>query len=237
MKPAIIIPAYQPGEELLQTIAALASQAPEDKIIVVNDGSTGAARGVFEDIERLYPQVDGLEHGVNQGKGQALKTGFSHFLSRYAAGSPGAVTADADGQHAAQDILRISNELEAHPDSLILGCRTWEKNVPLQRKLGNNLTISIFHWLTGVRVSDTQTGLRGIPTDFMRELMNSKETGYDFELDMLIRATTRKLQINEIPIQTIYQENNRGSHFNYIRDPLKIYYVLLRFSLASIFRK
>lgn len=237
MKPIILIPAYQPDDELIKVIAGLAGSSPDHKIILVNDGSTGAAAGIFERIAKGYPQVDILTHVANRGKGQALKTGFSHFLYHYADASPGAVTADADGQHAAADILRLSDELEAHPDHLVLGCRVWGRDVPPQRKFGNTLTISIFHRLTGVRVSDTQTGLRGIPKTFMSELLESKESGYDFELDMLIRTATRKMPILEIPIQTIYQQNNRGSHFNYIRDPLKIYFVLLRFSLASLLKQ
>jgi glycosyltransferase involved in cell wall biosynthesis len=236
MPPIIIIPAYQPDEELEKVLAALSAQTPAHKIILINDGSTGASIETFARIAKAYPQVDILQHAVNRGKGQALKTGFAHFLEHYAGASAGVITADADGQHASADILGLAGELTAHPEDLCLGCRVWSGNVPPQRKLGNLLTVSLFHLLTGVRVSDTQTGLRGIPADFMRELLQSNETGYDFELDMLIRATTRKTRIRELPIQTIYQANNKGSHFHYIRDPLKIYSVLLRFWLRSLFK-
>jgi putative flippase GtrA len=83
-------------------------------------------------------------------------------------------------------------------------------------------------------LKDTQTGLRGIPAIFLSELLHSTETGYDFELDMLIRVAKKGYTFYEVPIQTIYMENNQGSHFNYLRDSFKIYFVFLRFSILSL---
>lgn len=233
MKPVIIIPAYQPGEELIALVDGLV-QDPSQCIIVVDDGSTGASRGTFNAIASHSNQVTVLHHAVNLGKGQALKTAFNHFLVHHAKDCIGVVTADADGQHALEDILHVSESLRAFPQSLCLGSRKLERDVPLRSFLGNRLTVMVFRMVTGITLRDTQTGLRGIPTDALYDLLRSVESGYDFELDMLIRAARSRRTFYEIPIRTIYKADNEGSHFNYLSDSLKIYFVFLRFSILSL---
>jgi glycosyltransferase involved in cell wall biosynthesis len=235
MKVVILIPAYQPGQELLSLLQRIKERDAGQKVIIVNDGSTtDEARRVFETIAKKYGFVDIVKHSVNLGKGQALKTGFNHFLLNYSEDHIGVVTADADGQHVVDDIFHVAELLQANPRALCLGGRVLGKDVPFRRLFGNKLTVLVFKLVTGISLMDTQTGLRGIPADFLYELMRSPESGYDFELDMLITATRKKIKILETPIQTIYMENNAGSHFNYFRDSFKIYFVFLRFSLLSL---
>lgn len=233
MKPVIIIPAYQPGEELIALVDGL-TRDPSQYIVVVDDGSTGASRRTFDAIAAHSNQVAVLHHAVNLGKGQALKTAFNHFLVHYAEDCVGVVAADADGQHAIEDILRVSESLQAFPEALCLGSRKLERNVPVRSLLGNKLTALVFRMVTGVTLVDTQTGLRGIPRGVLCDLLRSVESGYDFELDMLIRAARSRRTFHEVPIRTIYKANNEGSHFNYLRDSLKIYFVFLRFSILSL---
>lgn len=233
MKPIIIIPAYQPTHQLIKLIEDLTIDS-DQKIIVIDDGSTSEHQKTFDMISTHFNTVEILRHAVNLGKGQALKTGFNHFLVHYANDFPGVVTADADGQHVRDDILRVSQALQTHPQALCLGSRILTGHVPFRRLFGNKLTIQVFKLVTGITLKDTQTGLRGIPTNFISELLHSTETGYDFELDMLIRIAKKGYTFYEIPIQTIYMENNQGSHFNYLRDSFKIYFVFLRFSILSL---
>ncbi|MBS0289947.1 MAG: bifunctional glycosyltransferase family 2/GtrA family protein [Proteobacteria bacterium] len=230
MKPVIIIPAYKPDTALLQLVGELA-QAWQT-IIIVNDGSGAAFASLFEKCEQ-YNSVIVLNHAVNLGKGSALKTAFNYFLTHFSQ-SPGVVTADADGQHLTQDILAVSEQLIQQPKALTLGFRTFEKGVPLRSRFGNNLTRFIFRILIGQTLKDTQTGLRGIPSDFLKTLLKAQASGYDFELDMLISAAKLKLKMNEIPIQTVYKDNNKSSHFNPLVDSLKIYFVFFRFLFFSL---
>jgi putative flippase GtrA len=233
MKPVIVIPANQPGHELLELLDGLTSD-PEQRIIVVNDGSTGMARNIFDLIDTRQGQIQILHHAVNLGKGQALKTGFNHFLLCFSKECSGLVTADADGQHAIHDIVSVSKALDEHPRALCLGSRKLDENVPWRSLIGNKVTVGVFKLATGKKLIDTQTGLRGVPADFLPEMMRSSESGYDFELDMLLRAIKTHREIIEIPIKTIYISQNKGSHFNPMRDSLKIYFVFLRFSLLSL---
>ena len=95
-------------------------------------------------------------------------------------------------------------------------------------------TRGIMHALLGQKLTDTQTGLRGIPASFLPKLLRQEATGYEFELEMLIAAHQLSIPIVEVPIRTIYEAGNKSSHFNPIVDSMKIYFVLLRFGSVSV---
>ena len=144
------------------------------------------------------------------------------------------MTADADGQHALADVLRIVQALVENPGRLVMGARQFDTGVPLRSRFGNVVTSCVMRALVGHNLRDTQTGLRGIPMDLIPRLMRSRANGYEFEMDMLLICKRERRRIREVPIQTIYIEENRSSHFNPIHDSMRIYFLLLRFGLTSI---
>ena len=228
---AVLIPAYRPSDSLLEVVRALVEKSLPH-IVVVDDGSGPEFRDLFARVAEL-PGVELLRHAVNLGKGAALKTGLNYALCRYP-GLAGTVTADADGQHHPDDIARVGESLLAHPDSLVLGCRAFHGEVPLRSRIGNVATSAIMHALMGRKISDTQTGLRGIPVAFAPKLLKLEANGYEFELEMLIAAHKFGVPLVEEPIRTIYQPGNPSSHFNPIVDSMKIYFILLRFGSVSL---
>ena len=224
----IVIPAYQPTAKLVELVEDLSRDARP--IVVVDDGSSRECAGVFSHVAAVA-NVTVIRHAVNLGKGQALKTAFNHVMLHFA--GPGVVTADADGQHLADDIRRVADRLEqSTADTLILGSRAFQGAVPLRSRFGNVVTRKIFTLLIGRALIDTQTGLRGIPRSFLPELMQLEAGRYEFELEMLIRAT-RRMPIEELTIATVYGTFAK-SHFNPLRDSLRIYFVFLRFISLSL---
>jgi glycosyltransferase involved in cell wall biosynthesis len=230
--PVVIIPAYQPDATLLHLVDALCSD-PRQVVIVVDDGSTGSCQHVFDALEHR-PQVRILRHAVNMGKGQALKTAFNDFLVHFDASHVGVVTADADGQHRPEDIRKVCEALTREPSSLVLGSRRLKVNVPWRSAIGNTLTRHIFQGLLGRKVTDTQTGLRGVPRAMLTDCLRIPATRYEFELEMLVRAVQAGRDIREVEIATIYDDDNRGSHFNPVLDSMRIYFVFLRFLALSL---
>ncbi len=222
----VLIPAYRPDDKLLHLMESLHAAGLRN-ILVVNDGSGNAHEAVFRTIRERWSHVVILSHDVNRGKGAALKTGFRYLLE-HADGIDGAVTADSDGQHTAEDILRIMAVMEKQPGKLILGTRTFDGTVPWRSCFGNRLTSFLIRRLYGLKIQDTQTGLRGIPLSMMPLFLEIPCNQYEFELDMLILAGSRHLNVCEVPVRTIYIDNNASSHFHPFRDSLKIYSVLFR---------
>jgi putative flippase GtrA len=145
------------------------------------------------------------------------------------------VTADADGQHAPEDILSVAAAAAANPGALVMGARQFSGHVPFRSKLGNNATKIVMRIVSGQRLSDTQTGLRGIPARLLPDLLKTPSQGYEFELDMLLLTRNQRVPIVEQPIRTIYLDGNASSHFNPLLDSMRIYFVLLRFTLISMF--
>ena len=143
------------------------------------------------------------------------------------------VTADADGQHAVSDIVRVTEALQADPDRVAFGVRAFDTEVPL-RSRGNTVSRHIYRFLIGIDLSDTQTGLRGIPRRLMELCLAIRANRYEFETEQLVVIKANRMPVREVPIQTIYIESNRDSHFRPLRDSARIYFVLLRYSVASI---
>jgi glycosyltransferase involved in cell wall biosynthesis len=232
VKVTALIPAYNPSKELLSLVKEL-SGSDFSAIVVVNDGCNRECDSIFAEVEKV-DKVILLRHAVNLGKGAALKTGLNHAYC-YFADHIGVVTIDADGQHLIEDALKVAEELKKHPESLIMGVRGFDKNVPWRSKFGNNITKYLFRLLIGQKLTDTQSGLRGIPISFIRSLLKIGANGYEFELDMLLACKYTGRQIIEQPITTVYIDQNRSSHFNPLIDSMRIYFVLFRFTLAAIF--
>ncbi|MBI5280039.1 MAG: bifunctional glycosyltransferase family 2/GtrA family protein [Candidatus Solibacter usitatus] len=228
----ILIPAYHPAAQLPEWAAALASDARVAQVVVVDDGSGAACQETFNSIGAI-PGVRLLRHEVNRGKGAALKTGMAAIAAEFP-GAAGVVTADADGQHTLADILRVAGALLETPERLVLGAREFAAGIPARSLFGNRITRFVLGLITGQRLQDTQTGLRGIPARLLPALLRLEASGYDFELDMLIAAGRRGVPIREIPIRTVYEPGNRTSHFNPLLDSMRIYFVFLRFSAVSM---
>jgi glycosyltransferase involved in cell wall biosynthesis len=226
----ILIPAYQPGEPLVSLIDALLGLGVR-AIVVINDGSGPESAKCLEGIARSE-RVRVLHHAVNLGKGAALKTGMNYALVEFP-GCRGVVTADADGQHHPEDIVRVAQRLRENPDALIMGVRTFGSRVPWKSLVGNRATSVLMRLMVGQKLSDTQTGLRGIPARLIPHLLRVSTTGYEFELDMLIACKHQGYAIWQEPIRTIYLDGNRQSHFHPILDSMRIYFLLLRFSILS----
>jgi putative flippase GtrA len=146
----------------------------------------------------------------------------------------GVVTADADGQHHPDDIVEVAKALRADRRSLTLGVRSFGGEVPFRSKLGNNLTRSLMRVMVGQKLADTQTGLRGIPAQLIPHLLKMQSSGYEFELDMLLACKYQAIHVTEVPIRTIYLNQNESSHFHPVFDSMRIYFLLLRFSALSL---
>lgn len=229
-KVVILIPSLNPDERLTKLIDELLNNDFKD-IIVVNDGSPEEYNKYFKNIEN---KIIVLKHMVNLGKGRALKTGFNEFLIRFQ-DKCGIITVDSDGQHKIEDITKVAKTLVKNKESLILGSRNFNlANVPFKSKYGNKITRSIFKFLTGLNVSDTQTGLRGIPTQYITTLMNVPGERFEFEMNMLMESRENNIDIIEEMIETVYIQENKSSHFNPFKDSLKIYTIFLKYIFSSI---
>jgi len=226
----VLIPAYKPDERLIDLTRELVDN--ELRVLLVDDGGREQFRAIFDACEALGAKV--AVHAVNQGKGRALKTGINASLNIWP-DLTGIVTADADGQHTPKDILRLIDAMAEHPDTLVLGSREFTGDVPFKSRWGNRITRAVYTLVSGVRVRDTQTGLRALPRCALEDMIRIDGERYEYEMNVLLKLREMKIGVFEVPIETIYINDNAGSHFNPVRDAIKIYMVIFKHLLSYIF--
>ena len=226
---AILIPAYKPDDKLVALTDQLLTH-DDLKLVVVDDGSGEAFRPVFEALDK---RVTLISYPDNKGKGGALKTGIRYIMDHMPE-CERLVTADADGQHRYADIRRVLDKSEEMPGVLVLGSRAFDGDVPLRSRFGNAMTRQVFAIASGVKVRDTQTGLRGFDRDGMRLFVDVPGDRYEYEINMLLTAARAEMPIYEVTIETVYLNDNESSHFNPLKDSLRIYACILKFACSSL---
>lgn len=229
-KTSVILPSYNPSERLISTVNGLIAEGFED-IILVDDGSRAERQKYFEEVEKL-PQCTVLHHDVNRGKGRALKTAFRYFLDNRP-DRCGAVTTDDDGQHTPEDVMACTSLME-QTGRAVFGARDFSlPDVPPKSRFGNRMTSFVFRAFCGIRITDTQTGLRAFPREQMELLLQTDGERFEYETNVLLEMHRNGLEFTEQRIRTVYIDNNNETHFHPFRDSVKIYAVILKFMLSS----
>ena len=228
----LVIPAFEPGIGLVDIVKHL-TQYPFHLIVVIDDGSGPDFQAIFAAVQAM-PSVTLLTHDVNCGKGAALKNAFRYIVKHDAEQTRCIITLDSDGQHGEQDILAIARRAQSDGDKLIMGVRAFADDVPLRSRFGNLLTRRVMRLVSQVDLADTQTGLRCLPLEFARATLAIEANRYEFELECILLAKSKKVPILQHPIQTIYIDDNASSHFRPIIDSLRIYLVFIRYVMVSI---
>ncbi len=230
-KVTVVVPSYQPDEKLECVISGL-ERSGFDDIIVVDDGSSPENKRFFPDPSE-HPAVTLLVHPQNRGKGAALKTAFEYFVNnRY--DRAGVVTADGDAQHRPVDILACAERMIAEDGKLVLGVRDFSlPHVPKRSRRGNRITSAVFRILCGLRISDTQTGLRAIPAKHLPALLTVEGDRYEYETNALLAMRANGILYCEEKIETVYIDENQTSHFRPVRDSIRIYSLILKYLFSS----
>lgn len=227
VKSIALIPAYEPEEILLEVVMRLKEAGME--IVLVDDGSGVRCMDLFT---KASSNAKVLTFTENKGKGAALKAGMAYIKQNYEQDCM-IVTIDADGQHRAEDAVRLCRIAADNQDALILGSRKLTENVPIRSKFGNTVTRIIYRLSTGLKVHDTQTGMRAFNARLLPELLKISGERYEYEMNVLLEFARKHIPIQEVEIDTVYIENNESSHFNALRDSFRIYKEILKFSASS----
>lgn len=221
----ILIPSLEPDDRLPAYADQLLAYGFEH-LVIIDDGSSQATQHVFDTLA-AKPGVTVLHHDVNHGKGVALKTGYA-WIEKNLPGCSGVITADADGQHTVPDCWKLAEALATGENALYLGSRDFSlPNVPPKSRSGNKITSAVFKLFYGQYLPDTQTGLRAFRREELGFMQQVKGERYEYEMEVLIACARRKLPMIPITIETVYENNNEGTHFHPIRDSYRIYKVIL----------
>ena len=227
----IVLPSLDPDAKFAGVVNGLI-EGGFQRIVIVDDGSCEERQKWFTQAAETG-ECTVLHHGVNKGKGRALKTAFSYILKEMP-DARGVITIDGDGQHLLGDIIACGNRMLAEPDKVVLGCRDFDlPNVPPRSVAGNKFTSRAFRIFFGIRLSDTQTGLRAIPAQYLQEFCEIEGERFEYETNMLLQMKRSGIEFIEQPIETVYDEEDYSSHYNAVKDSWKVGKVMLRFLLSG----
>jgi len=226
---AVLIPALNPDNKLVGLVKAL-NRIGFVNVVVIDDGSDNSSQAVFDEVGKCWARV--YHHENNRGKGAALKTGFG-YIKKNQPHSIGVITADADGQHAPDDILKVGKALAAS-NNIVLGTRDLTNaDVPLASKFGNLFSAAYYRLKTGRFLKDTQTGLRGIPARYFDFALGVEGDRYEYEMRFLEQMNEKEIDYRTVDIETIYAED-RVTHFRTVTDSYVIYKPFIRNIASSL---
>ena len=235
MNVTIVLPSLNPDEKMIRTVEGILAEGFTD-IVVVDDGSAEEYKKPFETVAAM-DGVTVLTHEVNKGKGRAMKTAFA-YIAENRPESAGVVTVDGDGQHLPKDIRACAEAMIAEKDKVVLGVRDFSKpDVPFKSRNGNNITKAVFRIFCGIRISDTQTGLRAIPAQYLPLMGEIAGERYEYETNQLLVLKDNKIALHEVVIDTVYIDDNASSHFHPFRDSWRIYKIIFKHIGTSVFAK
>lgn len=213
----VLIPAYEPTTDMIKLLEELKKK--KLKSIVVDDGSGNNYSDIFKKAQKLSTV---LIHEENRGKGAALKTGYKYISENYGEDYV-IVTVDCDGQHRIDDAIKICEYALKHDNTLVIGKRLRGEKTPLRSYLGNAITRFVYRITTGIDVYDTQSGLRAFSYKLLPFMLKVDGERFEYEMNVLLECPKNKIKIKEITIETIYIDNNSGSHFSTVKDSARIY--------------
>lgn len=229
---AIILPSLDPDEKFEKVVNGLVENGFQH-IVIVDDGSGDAHRHWFDRAEER-PQCTVLHHEVNRGKGRALKTAFAYVLENLPE-MEGVITIDGDGQHLVEDIIACGERMLQEKDKVVLGCRDFDQpGVPARSVAGNKTTSRLFRICYGIKLSDTQTGLRAIPRSCLARFCKIDGERFEYETNMLLHMKRMGIGFIEQPIATVYEDNNSCSHYDSVKDSWRIFKIMFKFLLSSM---
>ena len=228
---AIVLPSLNPDEKFGAVVDGLVDQGFEH-IVIVDDGSDDEHQRWFNAAGE-HPQCTVLHHGVNKGKGRALKTAFQYVMDRLP-NVEGVITIDGDGQHLVHDIIACGERMLQNPGKVVLGCRDFNRpGIPARSVAGNKTTSRLFRLCYGIKLSDTQTGLRAIPRSCLERFCRIEGERFEYETNMLLHMKRMGIGFLEQPIETVYEDENVRSHYNPVKDSLRIFAIMFKFLLSS----
>lgn len=236
-KICILIPSLEPDYQLIQYVREL-NTIENVNIVVVNDGSSKEYEKIFLQLERFY-NCYVIHHLYNKGKGQALKTGY-RFIQTHLSKCQRIICVDCDGQHSLFDIKNIIKKMDEQNNLCTMGVRQFKFfKVPLKSWIGNRLSSFLLFLICGYWLEDTQTGLRAFDYQLLDLLLEVKGDRFEYEMNALMTLINKSVDIQKVPIQTIYIDHNQNSHFRPFQDTWlilkKMCLPFFLFLLSSIF--
>jgi len=206
------------GDILVRTKNTMEKLKLPYEILVVDDGSSDRS------LEIAQAKEANVSRQNHQGKGHVIRSGF-----KWAKGNI-VVTLDSDGSHKPEEIPLILQCMLENKADFAIGSRFLDSEVnrakiPKANRIGNRIFNSLIGVLTGIEISDSQSGFRAIRSSIINKIeLNSR--GYEVESEMLVKALKIGARVTEVPIS--FEQRTVGkSRLDPLKDGIKILHSII----------
>ena len=213
----VLIPAFNEEKTIEKVVNSIHSNFPEGEIVVIDDGSHDNTAAF---AERAGARV--IRKSKNQGYGAAIKTGIMSSKSDYI------VTFDADGQHKAEDIIRLMKLAENN--DMVIGVREKIIHSNIWRMPGKWFLRIFASYLVGKRIPDLNSGLRVMHREKVLKYLHLCPPGFSFSTTITIAMIIREYSVEFVPISV---ERRKGKSKVTVKTGLESLLLILR--LATLF--
>jgi glycosyltransferase involved in cell wall biosynthesis len=228
MKLSIVVPVYNEKQTILQILGRIEATPFDKEILVVDDCSKDGTREILKDLEasRKIPSVRVLYHGINQGKGAALRTGIA-----VAAGDV-IIIQDADLEYDPAEYGVLLQPIEAGLADVVYGSRFLSgphRVLFFWHSLGNKLLTLLSNMLTDLNLTDMETGYKA----FRRELFSKiqiEESRFGFEPEITAKVARLRCRLYEVPISYSGRDYSEGKKITW-KDGFSALYCIVKYNL------
>jgi len=184
----IVVPALNEAGAIGKVVEGLVARYPEYEILVVDDGST-------DDTARIAASAGAhvIRHEWNKGYGASLRTGCRHARGDVV------VSFDGDGQHEADDVQRLVDEIGRY--DMVVGTRSADSYEPFSRRPGKFVMSAFANFLAGVKIPDVNSGLRAFKRDVILRYLHLMPPGFSFSTTSTFAMLKSGRPVKWVPIK------------------------------------
>jgi glycosyltransferase involved in cell wall biosynthesis len=232
-RPCLLIPCYNHGRQIGQTLSALAGYGLS--CLLVDDGSEASTAAELERLAAQHNWVQLIRLPRNQGKGVAVAAGLTAAKRQ---GFSHALQIDADGQHDTRDISKLLAAAEVEPDALISGQPSFGSDMPRSRRYGRHIT-HFWVWIEtlSLDIRDSMCGFRVYPVAASVAVLRGQRIGrrMDFDTDIMVRLYWSGTPVRFVPTHVIYPADGE-SRFAPFMDNVRISWMHTRLVCGMLLR-
>lgn len=229
MKLSVIMPVYNEKGTLVDAVKAVLAVERADEVIIVDDGSTDGTRDLYPEVNALDDRISIYLHTRNQGKGAAVRTGFSKATGDIF------LIQDADLEYDPRDYEVLVQPIEEGRAVVVYGSRFRggpTKTMFFWHMVGNKFLTLVTNMLYNTILSDMETCYKVFRADIIRDIP-LRAKGFEFEPEVTSKILKRGYRIYEVPIAYNGREFEDGKKLNPWKEGPKAFYYLLKYRFVD----
>ena len=226
---SVVMPVYNEGATVRAMIENVLAQRLVQQLVIVDDRSTDNTWEVLQAAARTDTRISLLRHEVNQGKGAALRTGFS------GATSPFVIIQDADLEYDPSEYYRVIAPMLKDLADVVFGSRfigsEQHRVLYYWHSVGNKLLTTLSNMATNLNLTDMETCYKAFRREVIQKI-KIQECRFGFEPEITAKVARMKLRIYEVPISYRGRTYQEGKKIGW-RDGIRAFWCIVKYNFFS----